>query len=133
MCGSSVLAPQPWLTEQQWRILRVDGGGRHRGHRTRASPLLGPSLSRILRDLEARHLIERRTPEADLRRGVVSISARGLKLIEAVAPTSEIIYAAITKIYGARKLGQLQDMLNMLEHSLSGLEVANADDTDADE
>jgi homoprotocatechuate degradation regulator HpaR len=123
------------LTEQQWRILRALAAvdAIEVTELARVAFLLGPSLSRILRDLEARHLIERRTPEADLRRGVVSISAKGLKLIEAVAPTSEIIYAAITKIYGARKLSQLQDMLSTLESSLSGLEVADADDAEADE
>jgi homoprotocatechuate degradation regulator HpaR len=106
------------LTEQQWRILRalasIDA----------VAFLLGPSLSRILRDLEARHLIERRVAKADLRRGVVSISAKGLKLIEAVAPSSEAIYAAITKRYGARKLAELQDMLHALEGSLSQLRVS---------
>jgi len=77
------------LTEQQWRILRalttVDAI--EVTELARVAFLLGPSLSRILRDLEARDLIERRAAKADLRRGVVSISARGLKLIEAVAPT----------------------------------------------
>ena len=87
------------LTEQQWRILRaltaVDTI--EVTELARVAFLLGPSLSRILRDLEARDLIERRTAEADLRRGVVSISPKGLKLIEAVAPTSEAIYAEITQ------------------------------------
>jgi DNA-binding MarR family transcriptional regulator len=86
--------------------------------------LLGPSLSRILRDLEASHLIERKLAKADLRRNVVSISAKGVRLIEAVAPSSEVIYAAITKRYGARKLAELQDMLHELERSLSELRVA---------
>jgi hypothetical protein len=45
-------------------------------------------------------------------------------LIEAVAPSSEAIYAAITRRYGARKLAELQDMLHALEGSLSGLQVA---------
>ena len=76
------------LTEQQWRILRaltaVDAI--EVTELARVAFLLGPSLSRILRDLEARDLIERRTAKADLRRAVVSISAKGLKLIEAVAP-----------------------------------------------
>jgi homoprotocatechuate degradation regulator HpaR len=81
--------------------------------------LLGPSLSRILRDLEARHLIERRVVKADQRRGLVSISAKGLKLIDTVAPSSETIYASITKRYGARKLAELQDMLQALESSLA--------------
>ena len=109
------------LTEQQWRILRaltaVDTI--EVTELARVAFLLGPSLSRILRDLEARDLIERRTAKADLRRGVVSISAKGLKLIEAVAPTSEAIYAEITSRYGARKLAELQDMLAELERSLA--------------
>jgi homoprotocatechuate degradation regulator HpaR len=110
------------LTEQQWRILRALASVDTTIEVTelaRLAFLLGPSLSRILRDLEARHLIERRVVKADLRRGTVSISAKGLKLIEAVAPSSEAIYAAMTKRYGARKLADLQDMLATLEGSLS--------------
>ena len=109
------------LTEQQWRILRALAAidAIEVTELARVAFLLGPSLSRILRDLEARHLIERRTAKADLRRAVVSISAKGLKLIEAVAPSSEAIYAAITKRYGARKLAELQDMLGVLESSLA--------------
>src|SRR6476659_10292572 len=100
------------LTEQQWRILRaltaVDTI--EVTELARVAFLLGPSLSRILRDLEARDLIERRTAKADLRRAVVSISTKGLRLIEAVAPTSEAIYSAITKRYGARRLAELKEM-----------------------
>jgi homoprotocatechuate degradation regulator HpaR len=114
------------LTEQQWRILRALAAidTIEVTELARMAFLLGPSLSRILRDLEARHLIERRTAKADLRRAVVSISGKGLRLIEKVAPSSEAIYAAITKRYGARKLAELQDMLHALEHSLSELPVA---------
>ena len=50
---------------------------------------------------------------------MVSISAKGLKLIEAVAPTSEAIYAEITSRFGARKLAELQEMLGVLERSLA--------------
>ena len=111
------------LTEQQWRILRALASvdSIEVTELARVAFLLGPSLSRILRDLEARHLIERRTAKADLRRGVVSISTRGLRLIEAVAPTSEAIYAAISRRFGARKLAELQDMLHTLEASLTEL------------
>jgi homoprotocatechuate degradation regulator HpaR len=111
------------LTEQQWRILRALASVDtiEVTELARVAFLLGPSLSRILRDLEARHLIERKVAKADLRRGVVSISAKGVRLIEAVAPSSEAIYAAITRRYGARKLAELQDMLHALEASLSKL------------
>ena len=121
---------QHGLTEQQWRILRALASidAIEVTELARVAFLLGPSLSRILRDLDARHLIERRIAKTDLRRGVVSISAKGLKLIEAVAPSSEAIYAAMTKRYGARKLAQLQDMLHALEGSLSDLPASNESD-----
>src|ERR1700761_2826019 len=115
------------LTEQQWRILRALSAvdAIEVTELARTAFLLGPSLSRILRDLEARQLIERRTAKVDLRRGVVSISQKGLKLIELVAPTSEFIYAAITQRYGAQKLAELQNMLTALESSLAALEVTD--------
>ena len=118
------------LTEQQWRILRALAAVEsiEVTELAHVAFLLGPSLSRILRDLEARHLIERKAAKADLRRAMVSISARGVKLIEAVAPNSEAIYAAITRRYGARKLAELQDMLHMLEASLAGMGATDQGD-----
>ena len=119
------------LTEQQWRILRALSAtdAIEVTELARTAFLLGPSLSRILRDLEARKLIERNTAKTDLRRGVVSISERGVKLMEVVAPSSEAIYAAITKRYGAKKLAELQDMLGALEASLAGFgSAAEADE-----
>src|SRR5580700_11860379 len=82
------------LTEQQWRILRALAAidTIEVTELARTAFLLGPSLSRILRDLEARQLIERKAAKSDLRRAVVSITPNGLKLIEAVAPSSEAIY-----------------------------------------
>jgi len=117
------------LTEQQWRILRALAAidAIEVTELAKVAFLLGPSLSRILRDLEARRLIERRTAETDLRRGLVSISEKGLRLMEMVAPSSEAIYAAITRRYGARKLAELQDMLGALEASLAGLEFTDGD------
>src|SRR6266851_4972868 len=55
------------LTEQQWRILRALASidAIEVTELARVAFLLGPSLSRILRDLEARHLIERRAAKAD--------------------------------------------------------------------
>src|SRR5580658_2999959 len=66
------------LTEQQWRILRAlaEVEAIEVTELARTAFLLGPSLSRILRDLEARQLIERRTAKTDQRRAVVSISEK---------------------------------------------------------
>jgi len=123
------------LTEQQWRILRALASVEaiEVTELARVACLLGPSLSRILRDLETRQLIERRTAKADLRRGVVSISQKGLKLIELVAPTSEAIYAAITQRYGAGRLAELQGMLAALENSLTGLDAIDAVPADGEQ
>lgn len=111
------------LTEQQWRILRALAAieAAEVTELARTAFLLGPSLSRILRDLEARNLIERKTAKADQRRSMVSISEKGVKLMASVAPSSEAIYAEITRRFGARKLAELQEMLGELEQSLAGL------------
>ncbi|MEN3347337.1 MAG: hypothetical protein V7632_972 [Bradyrhizobium sp.] len=123
------------MTEQQWRILRALSSVDEIEvtELARVAFLLGPSLSRILRDLEARQLIERKAAETDARRAVVSISAKGLKLIEAVAPNSEAIYAEITRRFGARKLAELQEMLGTLEASLADMASAENGEVEADE
>ena len=120
------------LTEQQWRILRALAAieAVEVTELARTAFLLGPSLSRILRDLEARNLIERKTAKADQRRSMVSISKEGVKLMAAVTPTSEAIYAEITRRFGARKLVELQEMLGELEQSLAGR--GSADETIAE-
>ncbi|MBB1091680.1 homoprotocatechuate degradation operon regulator HpaR [Rhodopseudomonas palustris] len=116
------------LSEQQWRILRaltaVDTT--EVTELAHSAYLLGPSLSRILRDLEARKLIARKPSKDDQRRSMVSITRKGLTLIAAVAPFSEAIYAEIARRYGAAKLAELQEMLRVLEASLSALPVRHA-------
>jgi homoprotocatechuate degradation regulator HpaR len=121
---------QHGLTEQQWRILRALAAidAIEVTELARTAFLLGPSLSRILRDLEARRLIERKTAKTDLRRGVVSISEKGVRLMEVVAPSSEAIYTEITRRYGAKKLAELQEMLGALEASLADLNAGAGTD-----
>jgi hypothetical protein len=46
--------------------------------------------------------------------------------MEVVAPSSEAIYSAITRRYGARRLAELQEMLGALEASLDGLEFSES-------
>src|SRR3954464_5528671 len=63
------------LTEQQWRILRALAAVEtiEVTELARVAFLLGPSLSRILRDLEARGLIARKLVARDQRRSMLSI------------------------------------------------------------
>ncbi|MCK1340685.1 homoprotocatechuate degradation operon regulator HpaR [Bradyrhizobium sp. 38] len=115
------------LTEQQWRILRALAAidAVEVTELARTAFLLGPSLSRILRDLDARNLIERKTAKADQRRSMVSISEKGVKLMASVAPSSEAIYAEITRRFGARKLAELQEMLGQLELCLASSDAGD--------
>ena len=63
----------------------------------------------------------------------MSISDKGVKLMEIVAPSSEAIYAEITKRYGARKLAALQAMLGALEASLVGHGITGEPDAESGE
>lgn len=105
------------VTEQQWRVLRALNavGEQEVTELAQAACLLGPSLTRILRDLEARGLVGRRSVARDLRRSLMSITPAGVKLIEEVAPDSEAIYAEISRRFGAERLAALVEMLQDLE------------------
>lgn len=118
------------LSEQQWRILRAltEVDAIDVTELAERAFLLGPSLSRMLRDLEGRKLIARKLAKDDQRRSRVSITPKGLRLIETVAPFSEGIYAEIARSFGGAQLGALQDMLRALEESLSAMPVRHAAD-----
>jgi homoprotocatechuate degradation regulator HpaR len=104
------------ITEQQWRVLRALNtvSEIEVTALARATSLLPPSLSRILRDLDARGLIVRKTAEDDMRKSLIAISPGGAKLIDAVGPYSDEIYAEITSTFGEEKLAQLQELLKEL-------------------
>lgn len=108
------------LTEQQWRVLRAlhAEGELEITELAQVSFLLGPSLTRILKDLEARALVTRRAVESDLRRSVVSITPEGVKLIQVVAPESEAIYAEIARRFGGERLADLMETLQDLEDAM---------------
>jgi homoprotocatechuate degradation regulator HpaR len=109
------------LTEQQWRVLRAVNAVDEIKvtDLARRTFLRGPSLTRILRDLDARRLIERRASNTDLRSGLISISPNGEKIIDVVGPESEAIYAEIARRIGDPELIRLQELLKRLEQELS--------------
>lgn len=108
------------VTEQQWRVLRVlyHSGEMEATELARQAMLLAPSLTRILRDLEAARMIRRRWHEADRRRSVIAITPGGVGLLAKVAPLSEASFAEITQLYGQDRLDRLFELLGELERSL---------------
>jgi homoprotocatechuate degradation regulator HpaR len=111
------------VTEQQWRILRAlaHSGPMEVTALADATFLLGPSLSRILPDMEKRQLVSRKQVDSDLRRSVVSLESKGLRLIALHAPESEQIYAEIARRFGPERVSQLFTLLQELQSSLADL------------
>lgn len=108
------------LTEQQWRVLRALAASQLSmdvGEIADATFLLGPSLSRILSNLEQRSLIIREPDPDDQRRSSVKLSREGRNLFGRVAPKSEQIYGEIEDRFGADRLTELLHLLNELEKS----------------
>lgn len=105
------------LTEQQWRVLRALAASAEpleAGVLAEHTSLLSPSLSRILSNLEQRHLIDRETVAHDQRRSITSLSPKGRHLVQRVAPHSEAIYSGIEQWFGANRLRELLAELEQL-------------------
>lgn len=105
------------LTEQQWRVLRVLASvstALEVGQVVEATNLLAPSLSRILKDLEARGLVTRSAVEQDQRRAQIGLSATGFELVKKIAPQSEALYNKIEASFGQTELTRLLDQLATL-------------------
>lgn len=101
------------LTETQWRVIRVlaDTPDIETGDLARASFLLSPSLTRILRHLERDRLVLRRQDPLDQRKSLFKLSARGRRLFDRVAPESEALYRKIESEFGADRLEKLYRLL----------------------
>lgn len=104
------------LTEQQWRVFRVLAKSDEIdvSQLSTATYLLGPSLARILRDLENQKLIATRTDKEDQRRKLIRLTPGGRARIELIAPLSEAIYDEITERFGADRMAALQHLLEEL-------------------
>lgn len=109
------------VTEHQWRVLRALST-RDTGMRitdlAKLSLISGPSLTRILRTLEAQQWIDRGSDQDDLRAASIALSADGRELIERIAPDSEARYAEIAACLGPRELKSLTRQLTDLPQRL---------------
>jgi homoprotocatechuate degradation regulator HpaR len=104
------------ISEQKWRILRVldESGVMEQTAIAGAACLLLPSLSRILRAMEAEGLVTRSTDADDRRRSIVAITDAGRRLIHGHAAESNAIFARLEGLYGPERLDALLDLLEDL-------------------
>lgn len=108
------------ITEQQFRVIRAvnAAGSIEVGQLAHACSILPPSMAGILKRLEARGLIERRSDVADRRRSHVSLTDEARQLLEAIAPLSERQYQHIEERFGRDRLDELHELLAELVEAL---------------
>jgi len=105
------------ITEQQWRVLRTIRDLKETEITALAGRvfLLPPSLSRILKDLEARGLIDRRVSVNDQRRAIVSLTPGGHAMIAEAEPDLKIAVSQMGELFGADRMAELHRLLTELE------------------
>ena len=105
------------LNEQKWRILRVldESGPLELTHLAAGACLLLPSLTRIIRPMQAEGLIARHTPLSDKRKGIVAITDNGRQVILDHAAANRAIVEDLQASFGAERLELLLDLLDALQ------------------
>ncbi|CUH79483.1 homoprotocatechuate degradation operon regulator HpaR [Tropicibacter naphthalenivorans] len=108
------------ITEQQWRVLRVlqEAGVTDASHLAQRACILAPSLTRMLKALEARGLITTGRDPQDRRRWIIDLTEAGKTFIAGITPQSRKIYDQIEERYGAERLSRLLDELEALQAAL---------------
>jgi homoprotocatechuate degradation regulator HpaR len=101
------------LTDPQWRVLRILSESEEFDVTAlaRRSYLMGPSLSRILRDLAARELIVRKNSSTDARRFFHALTPKGRRLLSEVSPAFNPIYKEIERRFSVDRIERLNEGL----------------------
>ena len=99
----------------QWRVIRALAGGTELDTTTLAHRcvILAPSLTRIIKALEGRGLIEK-VPARDRRQRVVRLTAYGEAMFTEMWAVSKTRYAAIEAAFGRTEMLDLVETLNRL-------------------
>lgn len=116
------------LTEQKWRVLRAmsDSGSKLRPiELSRLTCISMPSLSRLLKSLQALDLIKDSPHAHDQRSTEFALTASGRSVVRKVAPHSARIYAEIEGLVGFE---EVEAIFELCERVSSLLGQADIDD-----
>ena len=117
------------ITEQQWRVLRLlekHAQTMDASELARRCCILMPSLTRIVRGLEASGLLRRQTHARDKRRLRISITSRGRRLVEQIAPEMMLRWKSLYADIGPERVRALQNQLDAVSLTLmQGEPLAN--------
>lgn len=109
-------------TEQQWRVLRVlmEVEELDASELAERACILAPSLSRILKTLDARGQIEMTRSPGDGRRTQIRLAPQGKDYVRAMTPKSAAVYSRIEKRIGKERI---QSLLSELDEALKALDA----------
>lgn len=110
------------VTEQQWRVLRVLADERAIDAQSLAAAALlhAPSVTRILKELGERGLIERRTDARDGRRSIITITRAGTGLLRDTATHTLKILDRYGQAFGHDRLEALMRDIAAFTASIAG-------------
>jgi homoprotocatechuate degradation regulator HpaR len=104
------------LTDQQWRIIRVlvENKSLEILDLSAHCCMQPASLSRILPKMQKDGIIDRTTNPKDQRRVSVSLTPKGFRLFQKIAPHTEIEYAELTRLIGKEHMEKLYEAIDLL-------------------
>ncbi|PCI04659.1 MAG: homoprotocatechuate degradation operon regulator HpaR [Hyphomicrobiales bacterium] len=107
------------FTEQQWRVLRIliEMKSLDATALSERTCILAPSLTRIIRNLESRGLLQKDISEMDARKLVLKPTRQALEISKKVTPETNKVFEEIEKQFGAENNEKLLDMLQDLCNS----------------
>jgi homoprotocatechuate degradation regulator HpaR len=107
------LLQQHGLTEQQWRILRAlhEVGAQDSGELAARCCILAPSMTGILKRMEAENLIQRQRSATDGRRIGVQMTDKSRALFDQLSPLVEARYQDIRDQLCPERLALLYELL----------------------
>lgn len=104
------------VNEQQWRVIRVlaEAGQLDASEVAERANILAPSLTRMIKTMAERGLIEKARDAGDGRRVMLAIAPAGVALLREVSPDSARIYADLEARFGKSNVTALIDLLDAL-------------------
>ncbi|MHB1207089.1 MAG: MarR family winged helix-turn-helix transcriptional regulator [Rhodospirillaceae bacterium] len=112
------------ITEPQWRVMRVinDRGAADASVLATVGLLHGPSVTRILKELETRNFIVRKKDHEDRRRTLVALTPKGRSIVKVISRDVIRIMGEYSKRFGAERLERLLNELRALSAAIKGVE-----------
>ena len=111
------------ITEPQWRVLRVinDRGATDASGLAEVGLLHAPSVTRILKELEARGLLVRETDPEDRRRTLAALTPEGRELFKIISRDVLRVMGEYADRFGQDRMDRLLTELRALTAAIKGV------------